>query len=159
MQRIGRKGFGHLRRPGCGSSYGASPTSFESPTRAKLLARWSTNKKQKPAEAGFVCIWRRPRDSVTFTDPDAAAPTEHRRHLSNPPREPNSWLAGLLIKQSPPKRAFLHLAETEGFEPSIHFLSVCSLSRGVPSTTRPGLRASHFTRGACLRWAGVGGLH
>ena len=32
------------------------------------------------------------------------------------------------------------LAETEGFEPSIQVLPVCSLSRGVPSTTRPCLR-------------------
>ena len=34
------------------------------------------------------------------------------------------------------------MAEREGFEPSIHFLGVCSLSRGVPSTTRPSLRSS-----------------
>ena len=29
------------------------------------------------------------------------------------------------------------LAEKEGFEPSIQVLPVCTLSRGVPSTTRP----------------------
>ena len=34
------------------------------------------------------------------------------------------------------------LAEREGFEPSIHFMGVCSLSRGVPSTTRPSLRSA-----------------
>ena len=32
------------------------------------------------------------------------------------------------------------LAEREGFEPSIDFLSPYSLSRGAPSTTRPSLR-------------------
>ena len=34
------------------------------------------------------------------------------------------------------------MAETEGFEPSIQVLPRCSLSRGVPSTTRPRLLAS-----------------
>src|SRR5258706_7809185 len=39
------------------------------------------------------------------------------------------------------------LAEREGFEPSMHFLGACSLSRGVPSTTRPSLRERRkFTR-------------
>ena len=33
------------------------------------------------------------------------------------------------------------LAETEGFEPSRQVLPVCSLSRGVPSTSRPRLQA------------------
>ena len=33
-----------------------------------------------------------------------------------------------------------YLAEREGFEPSISFLSLYSLSRGAPSTTRPSLR-------------------
>ena len=37
-------------------------------------------------------------------------------------------------------RVKLAVAETEGFEPSIPFLTVCSLSRGVPSTSRPRLR-------------------
>ena len=39
------------------------------------------------------------------------------------------------------------LAEKEGFEPSIQVLPVCTLSRGVPSTTRPFLRSE----GAILR--------
>ncbi len=32
------------------------------------------------------------------------------------------------------------MAEKEGFEPSMQVLPACSLSRGVPSTTRPLLR-------------------
>ena len=36
--------------------------------------------------------------------------------------------------------SLLYLAEREGFEPSMQFLTACSLSRGVPSTTRPSLR-------------------
>src|SRR5690606_40471110 len=38
----------------------------------------------------------------------------------------------------------LRLAETEGFEPSMQVLPACSLSRGVPSTSRPRLLASRF---------------
>ena len=43
---------------------------------------------------------------------------------------------------SPSQRLVLPvlLAETEGFEPSIQVLPECSLSRGVPSTSRPRLR-------------------
>ena len=37
------------------------------------------------------------------------------------------------------RRKALWVAETEGFEPSIPLLTVCSLSRGVPSTSRPRL--------------------
>jgi hypothetical protein len=56
----------------------------------------------------------------------------------------------LALDRSPTAASLLHqlclgfalLAEREGFEPSIHFLGVCSLSRGVPSTTRPSLRSS-----------------
>src|SRR3954451_17667549 len=32
------------------------------------------------------------------------------------------------------------LAEAEGFEPSMQLITACSLSRGVPSTTRPRLQ-------------------
>ena len=39
-----------------------------------------------------------------------------------------------------------YLAETEGFEPSMQFLTACSLSRGVPSTTRPRLRCGRMGR-------------
>ena len=39
-----------------------------------------------------------------------------------------------------------HLAETEGFEPSMQVLPACSLSRGVPSTSRPRLRTCCTTR-------------
>ncbi len=46
---------------------------------------------------------------------------------------PFKVLGGLTGKQ-------IELAEREGFEPSISFLSLYSLSRGAPSTTRPSLR-------------------
>ena len=39
-----------------------------------------------------------------------------------------------------PQAHFQCLAEREGFEPSISLLSLYSLSRGAPSTTRPPLR-------------------
>lgn len=45
-----------------------------------------------------------------------------------------------------------NLAETEGFEPSMQFLTACSLSRGVPSTTRPGLRNANFAKGGLYRF-------
>ena len=32
------------------------------------------------------------------------------------------------------------MAEKKGFEPSRQFLTICALSRGVPSTTRPPLQ-------------------
>ena len=38
------------------------------------------------------------------------------------------------------KGLFFHMAENEGFEPSIQVLPVCTLSRGVPSAARPILR-------------------
>ena len=38
------------------------------------------------------------------------------------------------------KGLFFLLAETQGFEPWIQVLPGCTLSRGVPSTTRPRLR-------------------
>ena len=38
------------------------------------------------------------------------------------------------------KMSDFKMAEREGFEPSISFLSLYSLSRGAPSTTRPSLR-------------------
>ena len=37
---------------------------------------------------------------------------------------------------------FNSLAEREGFEPSMQVLPACSLSRGVPSTSRPSLRST-----------------
>ena len=46
-----------------------------------------------------------------------------------------AWNSGLLRTTSD-----ICLAETEGFEPSIQVLPECSLSRGVPSTSRPRLR-------------------
>src|SRR5574343_1388949 len=39
-----------------------------------------------------------------------------------------------------------YLAETEGFEPSMQVLPPCSLSRGVPSTSRPRLRTFNEAR-------------
>ena len=36
--------------------------------------------------------------------------------------------------------AYLKVAETQGFEPWIQVLPGCTLSRGVPSTTRPRLQ-------------------
>src|SRR5688572_32126081 len=45
-------------------------------------------------------------------------------------------------KQKGASRPVLYcLAEREGFEPSISLLSLYSLSRGAPSTTRPPLRS------------------
>ena len=44
------------------------------------------------------------------------------------------------------------LAETEGFEPSIQVLPECSLSRGVPSTSRP-----HLQRMCNGSWYGASG--
>ena len=46
-------------------------------------------------------------------------------------------------RRSPLKAGFvLFLAESEGFEPSMQFLTAYSLSRGAPSTTRPALRTA-----------------
>lgn len=43
-------------------------------------------------------------------------------------------------------RVFVNkLAETQGFEPWIQVLPRCTLSRGVPSTTRPRLRSKATT--------------
>ena len=46
-----------------------------------------------------------------------------------------------------PRKALIYsfLAETQGFEPWIQVLPGCTLSRGVPSTTRP--RLHHEERG------------
>ena len=46
----------------------------------------------------------------------------------------------IILKITPKKFERCKLAEKEGFEPSIQVLPVCSLSRGVPSTSRPFLR-------------------
>ena len=43
-----------------------------------------------------------------------------------------------------------YLAEREGFEPSIRFLTIYALSRGAPSTTRPSLQSSVFYNSAIL---------
>ena len=42
------------------------------------------------------------------------------------------------------------MAEREGFEPSIRFLTIYALSRGAPSTTRPSLQYSVFYNSAIL---------
>ena len=39
------------------------------------------------------------------------------------------------------QKKYFFMAEREGFEPSMQVLPACSLSRGVPSTTRPSLRS------------------
>ena len=44
------------------------------------------------------------------------------------------------IRQRPRLGPLSYLAEREGFEPSIELLTLYSLSRGAPSTTRPSLR-------------------
>ena len=44
------------------------------------------------------------------------------------------------IKKAPIARGFSHLAEREGFEPSIELLTLYSLSRGAPSASRASLR-------------------
>ena len=48
------------------------------------------------------------------------------------------------LDEKSPRRSLLWgfdgLAETEGFEPSMQLITACSLSRGVPSTTRPRLQ-------------------
>ena len=58
--------------------------------------------------------------------------------------EPGSNRLSPLQNQSGPFRSALILAEREGFEPSIRLLTLYSLSRGAPSTTRPSLRLLHF---------------
>ena len=55
---------------------------------------------------------------------------------------------GKMLGRKPPKNkkaleikgSLVLLAETKGFEPLIQVLPGCSLSRGVPSTSRPRLR-------------------
>ncbi len=49
--------------------------------------------------------------------------------------------------------AYLKVAETQGFEPWIQVLPGCTLSRGVPSTTRPRLQL--VSTGAELRRARI----
>ena len=44
------------------------------------------------------------------------------------------------IRQKPLSGLLSYLAEREGFEPSIELLTLYTLSRGAPSTTRPSLR-------------------
>ncbi len=54
-----------------------------------------------------------------------------------------NFLAGRMpgTKNGPPGPVLVcRLAEMEGFEPSMQLITACSLSRGVPSTTRPHLQ-------------------
>lgn len=53
-------------------------------------------------------------------------------------------------KEKPPKAASVQLAESEGFEPSIEFLTLYSLSRGAPSATRATLRIYQAMRAAII---------
>jgi hypothetical protein len=46
------------------------------------------------------------------------------------------------IRKTPLAGRFAHLAEREGFEPSIRLLTLYSLSRGAPSATRASLQIS-----------------
>src|SRR5690606_23331685 len=49
------------------------------------------------------------------------------------------------IRKTPLSGRFSHLAEREGFEPSIELLTLYSLSRGAPSASRASLRDPHAT--------------
>ncbi len=82
-----------------------------------------------------------PRDSVTLASLARPRPGLQARPFESLPRRAQAR------RSSPPNnnarfRGRSCLAETEGFEPSIQVLPRCSLSRGVPSTSRPRLLAS-----------------
>ena len=49
-----------------------------------------------------------------------------------------------------------NLAETEGFEPSVHLLSVHSFSKRAPSATRPRLHDGRLYARECADWQGEG---
>ncbi len=61
----------------------------------------------------------------------------HRRRLSNPSRDPSSRIALLHQTKNAPRGAFSYWRRRRDSNPRYRFKPICSLSRGVPSTTRP----------------------
>ena len=52
-------------------------------------------------------------------------------------------------EKRPTRGRLSYLAEREGFEPSIELLTLYTLSRGAPSTTRPSLHSNCFAASPC----------
>jgi hypothetical protein len=70
--------------------------------------------------------------------PAFGCPNSFRTNLSN--LRFRSPISLRQIRKKPLSGLFSYLAEREGFEPSIELLTLYTLSRGAPSTTRPSLR-------------------
>ena len=106
----------------------ANSTSItEKPSRDRRLKRWNKMLEVR----GF----RENRTVRAINQSDAGG-----RSLKAETKNPANSASWRGIRTDQREFGQVLLAETEGFEPSMQVLPACSLSRGVPSTSRPRLR-------------------